>query len=563
MVHDHNKNEQHEAGVLLAERVGLSLTFDPAPIPGGPQTISEAVRAAKRFGDIEALVGVDQRITYAQLEERVARAARALVDLGVRPLDRVAASLANCAEIVVAFLAVQRLGAIWVGVNQALATPEKVYILDHSEATVLLTDAATADAVRARGSDIPGLARIVVASATGEPSEWSARTSAAAPLDDDWPEPLPYLPAAIAYTSGTTGLPKGAVHSQHSILTPAVVQRGRLGYVEGARIGQALPLTILNIMIVGPMTTLVVGATTAAIDRNSARGVVAWCKQERLTKFLVAPPTIHDLVSADDITADDLAGVSHPGGGGGGITDELRAAFLAKFGTRCPVAYGMTEAPTAVVSEPDGDPSIPGSSGAVNPHVTITVRDDDGTVLPLGEDGELCVSGATSGPWAGVYTPMLGYWRQPEATAEAIGRGYYRTGDVGHLDANGWCYVRGRRSEMILRGGTNVYPAEIERIIAAVPGVRTCAVIGRPHERLGEEIVAFVERLPGHEVDVDALRDLCAANLSRYKVPAEFVVVDSLPRNQMDKVVRSKLSALAAELATAKPHDAASRPSSQ
>jgi acyl-CoA synthetase (AMP-forming)/AMP-acid ligase II len=191
-----------------------------------------------------------------------------------------------------------------------------------------------------------------------------------------------------------------------------------------------------------------------------------------------------------------------------------------------------------------GSPNLPGICGTPLPWIAIEIRDDAGVKLPTGEVGEICVAPAETGPFAGIYTPMLGYWKKPDETREALRDGVYRTGDLGCLDAGGTLFIRGRKKELILRGGANVYPAEIERVLHGDPRVRACAVVGRPDPRLGERVVAFVELAPGAVVAAEELRARCAAELARYKVPEDFRFVDAMPRTPMGKIRKPDLRAL-------------------
>jgi acyl-CoA synthetase (AMP-forming)/AMP-acid ligase II len=186
-----------------------------------------------------------------------------------------------------------------------------------------------------------------------------------------------------------------------------------------------------------------------------------------------------------------------------------------------------------------GDDHVPGASGRPLPHLAVRIAGDDGASLPAGRAGEICV-----GPADDRYRTMLGYWQRPDATAEALRGGELRTGDVGFLDEDGLLHVRDRRSLVILRGGANVYPAEVERVLLDHPAVDAGAVLGVPDDRLGERVAAVVEAAAGAEVDVNDLRAHLLANLARYKVPEQISVVDALPRNAMGKIVRTELPAL-------------------
>jgi acyl-CoA synthetase (AMP-forming)/AMP-acid ligase II len=186
----------------------------------------------------------------------------------------------------------------------------------------------------------------------------------------------------------------------------------------------------------------------------------------------------------------------------------------------------------------------PGLCGKAMPQVEIAILGEDGRRLPPGEVGEICVGPAREGPWAGVYAPMLGYWNRPEATAEALRDGLYHTGDLGFLDAEGTLFIRGRRSELILRGGANVYPAEVERVIQEIPGVAGCAVLGIPDPRLGQRVVAAVEPESGAELSPESILAHLRPRLARYKLPERIELVAKLPRNAMSKVIKRELEPL-------------------
>jgi acyl-CoA synthetase (AMP-forming)/AMP-acid ligase II len=191
-----------------------------------------------------------------------------------------------------------------------------------------------------------------------------------------------------------------------------------------------------------------------------------------------------------------------------------------------------------VTTEDPALPRVPGASGRALPHLSVTVRDDDGALLVAGEVGEVCVGPAEDGPFAGAYTPMLGYWNRPEATNEALRDGSLRTGDLGYLTADGDLVITDRKGDLIVRGGANVYPAEVERVLHEEPRVAGCAVVGIADERLGERVVAAVVREGATRLTADELREHCARSLARYKVPERFLFVDELPRNAMGKVIK-------------------------
>ncbi|HEX5267113.1 MAG TPA: AMP-binding protein [Acidimicrobiales bacterium] len=520
-----------------------------------PALVGEVLAPALAAGpDREAVVTRAGRWTYRGLDTLAAAAAGALAELGVRAGDRVAAALPNEIDVVVAFHGAMRLGAIWVGVNRALAPPEKSYILSDSGSSLLLCDAATAEQLNPMVAGLPDLRRTVVISpgeATGDwPAALSAHQGAAgSPGSDGGRAHDPDAPAALAYTSGTTGHPKGAVHSQRGLLLPGAVLTATRGYGPELRKGDCLPLTILNLLVLSTLLVAQAGGCTVVMDRIDAGGVAEWIERERVTTWNGPPALLYSLVHDDSIRPEALASLEDVWVGGADCPEHLRAAFAEKFGVRVNGTYGLTEAPTVVtidrlVPATAPDPHRPGASGIPLPHLDVRIEGEDGSALPAGETGEICLAPATSGPWAGAYRPPAGYWQRPDASAELLRGGVVHTGDVGYVDADGYLAVRDRRNQTILRGGANVYPAEVERVLSALPGVAACAVFGIPDERLGQRVVAAVEPVPGAALAAEELGAACAAELARYKVPERFAFVERFGRNSMGKIDRRRLGAL-------------------
>jgi long-chain acyl-CoA synthetase len=487
-----------------------------------PRSVASVLdRAVAEDPEREALVTRTRRLTYAQLDGLADRAAHALRGLGIEPGDRVAACLPNDADVVVAFHGAMRAGAVWVGVNSALAPPEKQYLLDDSGAALVLCEAAVPELA---GRQVPL-------------DEWSAAVGAA----PDGPvgiEVDPLAPAGLAYTSGTTGRPKGAVHSQHNLLAPGAVLVASRGYGPDLRKGDCFPFTILNMAVLTTLLVSQAGGTSIVMDRIDAEGVAAWIRTERVTTWNGPPALLHSLATMDSVAPEDLASLREVWTGGADCPESIRAAFADKFGLPVLATYGLSEAPTVVAIDPIDGRHVPGASGRSLPHLGVRIAGSDGGTLPPGETGEVCVSAA---PGDDRYRLMLGYWNRPHASAETLAGGELHTGDLGFLDDEGYLHLRDRKSLVIIRGGANVYPAEVERVLLDAPGVAAGAVFGVPDERLGERVVAVVEAGVGAELDEEAVRTHCLANLARYKVPERFVVVPQLPRNAMGKVVRAEL----------------------
>jgi long-chain acyl-CoA synthetase len=482
----------------------------PAPAPGPvfvPRTVAEVFdRVLAVDPEREALVTRSGRWSYAGLDRLADRAGHALRALGVHAGDRVAGSLPNDLDVVVAFHGAMRIGAVWVGINRALAPPEKEYLLADSGTSLLLAEENL--------------------------DEWRDAMAAAAddPIEDDID---PDAPAGIAYTSGTTGFPKGAVHSQRNLLVPGAVLVASRGYGPELRKGDFLPLTILNMQVLTTLLVAQAGGCSVIMDGAHAAAIAAAIRDERVTVWNGPPALVHSMEADESIAPGDLASLEEVWTGGGDCPETVRAAFAAKFGRPALTTYGLSEAPTVVsIDDRDGSHAA-GASGKPLPHLDVTIV-----------DGEICVGPTVAGPWAGVYRPMLGYWEQPDATADVLRDGVLHTGDLGFVDDDGFVHIRDRASLLIIRGGANVYPAEVERVLHELVDVEACAVVGVPDERLGERVVAAVQLRPGATLTSDDLTAHCLANLARFKVPERWLFVDGFDRNSMGKIQRRELPAL-------------------
>lgn len=487
--------------------------------------------------DREALVTRRGRWSYRELDQACARAAGALTSLGVRRGDRVAAILPNEADIIFAFHGAMRLGAIWVGINQALAPPEQAFLLDDSGASILLCGRATADVLNLdRNRDDRRELRTVV-----DEEDWRAAVAGATPPRDLAPVD-PHGPAGIAYTSGTTGRPKGAVHSQHNLLLPGAVLVATRGYDSDLRKGDCLPLTILNMIVLTTLLVAQAGGTTVVMDQLYAEGVADWIERERVTVWNGPPPILHTLAARETVLPGALVSLREVWSGGAGLPDAVRSRFQEKFGMPVIATYGLSEAPTVVSIDPPDGAHVAGASGRVLDHLAVRILDGAGAAAPSGEVGEICLAASTDGPFGACYRPPLGYWNRPEATEALLVGDVVHTGDIGLVDDQGWLHVRDRKNLVIVRGGANVYPAEVERVLDAIDGVSASAVTGVADERLGERVVAIVELEPGAGLGGEDIISHATTELAKYKVPERVVVVESLPRNAMGKIDRPALA---------------------
>ncbi len=492
----------------------------PATVPASIAEVLDAALAARP--DAPAIEAVSGVWSYGELDDRARRAAGALWSLGVRPGHRVAAGLPNDLDIVAAFHGAQRIGAVWAGIGEALAPGEQQELYDLCDPTVVLA----------------GPRCTLTGPNCVDPDRWARLVAE----DEVAPRVEPDLdaPAGIAFTSGTSGRPKAVVHSQRNLLLPGAVLVATRSWGPDLRKGDSFPLTILNLMVLSTLLTAQAGGCAVVMNRRDVQGVAEWITTRRVTVWNGAPAQLYDLAARPEL---DLRSLQEVWSGGSDTPDALRRAFTEAHGLVPRVTYGLTEAPTVVAIDPAGREWRPGTSGRVLPHYDVAAYDDDGRRLPAGGLGELKLSGATTGPWAGAWTPALGYWER--SGVRPLDPGPIPTGDVGTVDEDGWLTVLDRKKLVIIRGGANVYPLEVERVIATHPDVARVAVYAVPDDRLGQRVAAVVETA-GPPLDPEALAELCRRELSPYKVPEIWSQLDALPVNAMGKVQRAALPELVA-----------------
>jgi rifamycin polyketide synthase module 1/2/3 len=493
---------------------------------------------AARFGDKVAFYDDHRSVTYAELAQRTRRLAGHVVGLGVPAGERVLMVLGNRVETAESYLALTRAGVVGVCVNPQAAPAEVGYLLADSRARAVITDAEHADLVAtqlaATGTDVPVILVGGGAHAAGMLSyeRLAADEPATPPRDDLGLDDVAWM----LYTSGTTGRPKGVLLTQRSCLWVVAACWAPITRLDaGDHVLCPLPLFhsyALDLCVLG---VVAVGATERILPRFATPVVLDLLAGGDYTVLPGVPTMFQYLLHG----ARDRAAPVPPGAlrlcisAGAIMPAALNAEFEDVFGVPLLEGYGITETSTMVTMNwPAGGREL-GSCGLPVPGVAVRLVDPaTGEDVGVGEEGELWVSGPNV---------MVGYHQLPEATAEVLRHGWYHTGDLGRRDANGFLTISGRTKELIIRGGENIYPAEVEAVLLRIDGVADAAVVAREHPDLGEVPVAFVVPLRPGELDTAAVREACRHELAQFKVPEDVIEIDEIPRTGSGKIMRYRL----------------------
>ena len=516
---------------------------------GAPSSLKELADLTRLYGDTEYLVYEDERYTYADVYARADGIAAALVnDYGVQKGDRVAIAMRNYPEWIITYLGALSIGAVVVSMNAWWTADEMAYGLEDSGAKVLVADLERVERSREAAEGLglrtigvrldeeevpPGVERwedVVVPSA--------ARPEVEVGPDDD---------ATILYTSGTTGRPKGAV-STHRAIVQALMGFGCKTSIDSlrrpeeaaGRTGAPVFILIVPLFHVTGNVPVFLGSLASGLklvimhkwDPGQALVLI---EREKVTNFIGVPTQSWDLLEHPDFEKYDTSTLTSVGGGGAPAPPQLVGRVGSSFKTAKPnIGYGMTETNAYGPGNSGADyETHPTSTGRSTPILTVEIRDADANPVPAGQPGEIWMKGPNL---------IRGYWNKPEATAETIVDGWLRTGDLGRMDEEGFLYIEDRAKDMILRGGENVYSAEVEAAIYEHPAVYEAAVFGLPHERLGEEVAVAIVPRQGETIDPDELRTFLAAQIAPFKIPSKvFFYDEALPRNPAGKILKRQL----------------------
>lgn len=497
---------------------------------------------AQRLPDKTAVICDERKMTYGELEKATNRLANSLVKLGLRRSQKMLIMLPNIPEFVVSYFAILKTGAVVVPINILYKAREIEFLLEDSEAVGLIACTEYLDEALAAFRNVDTCQYLVLADF---PSKAPAVSDAGVHRFDELlrsgsPQfeivaTGPDDTATIGYTSGTTGKPKGAELSHFNLfyqcrvlpmLSTEVPQDGDVRMA-------VLPLYHSYGQSCVMNTVLALGSTLSLVTRFDPVTTLEAIQRDKVTHFAAVPTMYVTMLNHPDRPKYDLSSLRVCASGGAPIAVETLETFKKHYGHQIREGYGLTEtSPTATWSQ---DPIVPraGSCGKAVWGCQIKIVDDDGNTLPPGKDGEVLIRGVNV---------MKGYYKQPEATAQIIKDGWFYSGDIGKLDEDGYLYIVARKKDMILRGGFNIYPREIEELLYEHPAVAEAAVVGVKHEELGEEIKAVVFLKPNCNATEDELQAYCKERIAAFKYPRIVEIRDKpLPKGPSAKILKREL----------------------
>jgi long-chain acyl-CoA synthetase len=490
------------------------------------------------YGEYERLLFEGKTFTNRQLHEASCRLARALVELGCRPGDKVVLMMPNGPEVFITYPAIWRAGLTVIPVLFVLEARELAYILDNSDARAIVTSPDVYPKVEEALRGRRAMPVIVTGSGPAPAGCFSFEDLVAksAPIA----EPVARAPhdlATILYTSGTTGRPKGVMQTHQNLYANAMnAWNSATTRDRGERVLLVLPLAHtfgLSALLSGYLF----GYPAVLLRWFDPERALELIERHKITYMAGVPTMFVNMTRHPNAGRYDTSSVKRWLVGAAPMPLQQLRDFEAKFGGTMYVGYGLSEAGPGVAGEREGVPRKPGSTGRPIDGVLVKIVDDDGNEVPLGTPGEICVKGANISP---------GYYENPEATAEAFRDGWLFTGDVGYLDEDGYLFIVERKKDLIIRGGLNVYPKDLEEIIHRHPAVLEAAVVGVPDVRMGEEVCVYLVKRPGSDLSREDLIAHCQAHLAKYKTPRYVEFAEALPRTTLGKIQKKEIRKLAA-----------------
>ncbi|MFQ6114532.1 MAG: long-chain fatty acid--CoA ligase [bacterium] len=487
---------------------------------------------AIKFQDKTALIYGSHHISYKRLLDAVERLAKGLSKLGVSPGDRFAVMLPNIPQFVISYFALLKLGVWVIPINIMFKEGEITYLLEDSEAKGIIAVDRYSTQVQKAVQNLE-FCHIVIFLGNNIPNWAHSLTeliASSTPMTEDI-EIESDSTAVVLYTAGTTGRPKGAVLSHTNIFAQIQSVRRALVLQPNDTILCVLPLFHSWGQTAAMNAPLLTGSTIVVLSKFMAQEVIKTLADHHISIFLGLPTMFHALNQLE-VNKEDFPQLKYCISSGGPLSDKLRANFEEKFGKPILQGYGLTEAGPLLAIERLDHPRKPNSVGFPTYGVQVRIVDDTNNEVQFNEVGEIVVYGQNV---------MKGYLNRPESSKEVLKNGWLNTGDLGKFDENGYLYIVDRKKNLILKGGFNVYPQEVESILAAHPKVKECAVIGVKDEIQGEEVKALILPKPGETLTKEELMKYCRERLAMYKCPKYVEFVKALPRSSTGKILKREI----------------------
>lgn len=481
--------------------------------------------------DKTAVIFGDRQWSYQSLEENIGKIAASFIKLGIQTGDRVAIHLPNCPEIVFCYYACFRIGAIAVPINAHLKAPEIEYILNHSQAKLCISHIDSFAEIQLIREQLAWVQRyFLVGDATLFSDARPFSDLLARPVEPiKWPTVDARDVAAILYTSGTTGRPKGVTHTHHSLERMVMYHARQINLSETDVCGVVLPMTHIGGLALHMIPALSMRATLVIIPRPDPALVLETLHWHRVSYFIGMPVLFNAIVNLPN-HGQRLDALHICLGGGDTVPTALQERFSDLFDVNIVEICGMTEiVPYAANSQQE---RRIGSIGKAVQGMQLRLMDEQGGEVSPGEVGEI---------WVKSDALTVGYWENPEATTQAFTKGWFHTGDLAWMDAEGYYWFVSRKKDIIIRGGMNISPLEVEGVIYQHPAVREAAVVGKPDAVWGEVVQAFVVLKAGASTTTSDLHQFVGQRLADYKVPETFIFLAELPKGNTGKVHRKTL----------------------
>ncbi|MEG6616396.1 long-chain fatty acid--CoA ligase [Peptococcaceae bacterium 1198_IL3148] len=481
----------------------------------------------------EAIVYNDKRISYQELDQLVDRFANGLISLGVKPGDKMLISLSNCPEFIIAYYAALRMKVVVVPVNPSYTTGELAVIMNDCQPSVVVTAEASLNTFN--NLNLTTNPRfIAINAASGNDRYFSfdglmeSSDAAAIDIQNDQKDI-----AVLLYTSGTTGAPKGAMLTSKNLYSNAVAITEVLEITSDNKIFLVAPVYHAAAQSVCMNTAINCGATLVIHNRFLGPQILLETIEKEKVTFLFGPPIFYVLLcNYTDYYQHNFESLRYVISGAAALPESVFNKFKDIYGIEIIEGYGLSEASPVVSVNPYRGTKKVGSIGLPLPDVQVKIVDDDFNELPTGQIGELAAKGPNI---------MKGYYQKETETKQVLLNGWLRTGDMAYIDQDGYIFLVDRKKDLIIRGGMNIYPREIEEVLHTHPDVLEAAVVGIPDELKGEELKAFIVTRSGNEISIREIKELLKDKVASFKIPKHFVFVPELPKNSSGKILKREL----------------------